>query len=299
MDSVAALHDGVPAQQSDISDPAVRLFMQTVRDCFVLGSSTADRTRILSSMRELPGDLQAAWTELIKTKLARWDFNRFDHSLGHDCRGLDSALLQISEDSGSKTCLTCRSEHVHWSQLDRCGESHRLQEIRSRNHIRRGTPREDIYDAYLSQMASISEFAVVVDRYAGQRLIKHGNSSGLAWLASRLVADGVSRVALITGTRRGCQLNDISAAATALGDPDLRDALRIGTAPDRDFSRYAHDRFVMLQSGSVARSATFGKGVEIFESPRLLQTSAVGLGRGLPVTTLADDLGVRIEPLLS
>lgn len=297
MKTFAALAPAV-ARASATSHPAeVRLFLQLVEQFCILGIKPADGPALLAAVQQMPGDIQMLWTSVLQSRLGRTDLQGSNHGNTDECR-LDPMwnreVLQLV-DSATLTCSTCGSRHRHWPELTTETSVAACKKWQRQNVIERGADRIDVYGQNFASVARLATNCVVVDRYAGQRLLTHGDQSGLAWFGRQLVSSGVQRIVLVTGFAPGSE-TAIKGSTAQLSDGTLKSALRIETRADKQFMKYAHDRFVLLQVGHTACTFSLGKGLEVFEKSTVKQESSFSVSDGDVVSRVLSDLGVSVAP---
>lgn len=295
----AALSASVAAECSSASGAEVRLFLNALRQHFVLGITPEDGASLLGHLRAMPADLQMLWTDLLQMRLGYTTLTAYAHGQAENCRlpQADSRDLPqvVSSMTTAPVCNCCGSQHSQWRDVHNSSTVVACARQQAANIVPMGEDRETVYASTLEPLARVTKNCVVVDRYAGQQLCRSRDRSGVAWLARRLVASGVQRVVLVTASVPTTTGADISNAVRGLGDLNVRAALRVETRPDEDFKRYAHDRFILLQTGHTASTFSVGKGVDVFSRRFTTQETSLSSSESEVVPRILGQLGVDVS----
>ena len=248
-------------QQGTVSLATTKLFLRAIQSHFILGLSDASSAELRTHVAQLSSlELKAIWRDILRQNMLR---SSLPEKVGCTASapnpicidsGTSSLKLQLSD--SNCVCGSCQVEKISWTQLDSWIDSAGLRQLS--NNVAPGADVRSMFTERILPVASVADYCVVFDRFAGSRLLRRSGNSGLVKFCNYLVGSGIRRLVVVTGYKAALEISAMELSVANLS-ANVDFDVRLVTAHDSRFSKSGHDRFVVFQSGNCATTFDIGK----------------------------------------
>lgn len=270
---------------------SVNFLHDILHNALLVSSSQSQRATLQAHIRQLPPALQELWIKVVQVCLLRISPTPSPGMAGCTCpvlTGLPIPLQLVALAAASGVCANCGHETLPWVTFPQSASAQAARTLRSVSEAA-GASRDDIFNTRVAPLLIGAPEVTIIDRYAG----KNATSAGLGWFLERVWSLKDVPVVLLTGNKpniAGHRPSEVrtaveAATRTARVNAGSRAALSLWQAHDRQFLRHAHERYVGATVLGRGVAITTGKGLSIFDGPRLSQATQFPLLLNDPVVT--------------